>query len=74
VLIFTLIKKFLEDRKKGKWIEDLSKAVWSHNTFISRATNFTPFKLLFSEKAVTQEEIKYKRVRVMPEAVYNPTD
>jgi hypothetical protein len=31
-LIFTAIKKILEDQKKGKWVEELPRAVWSHNT------------------------------------------
>jgi hypothetical protein len=42
-LIFEAIKKILEDEKKGKWSEVMSKAIWSHNTTISRETNFTPF-------------------------------
>jgi hypothetical protein len=46
-LIFTAIKKILEDQPKGKWVEELSRAVWSHNISICRATKFTPFKLLY---------------------------
>jgi hypothetical protein len=52
-LMFTSVTECLEDQKKGKWAEELLKAVWSHNTSISRATNFTPLKLLFSEEVVT---------------------
>jgi hypothetical protein len=52
ICIFTSIKKCLEDQKKGKGANEFSKVVWSHNTSISIATNFTPFKLLFDEKAV----------------------
>jgi hypothetical protein len=52
-LMFTSVTECLEDKKKGKWAEELLKAVWSHNTSISRATNFTPLKLLFSEEVVT---------------------
>jgi hypothetical protein len=42
-LIFEAIKKILEDEKKGKWVEVVPRAVWSHNTTVSRATNFTQF-------------------------------
>jgi hypothetical protein len=42
-LIFEAMKKMLEGEKKGKWAEVMPTAVWSHNTKISRATNFTTF-------------------------------
>jgi hypothetical protein len=42
-LIFEAIKKILEGKKKGKRAEVMPKARWSHNTTVSRATNFTPF-------------------------------
>jgi hypothetical protein len=42
-LIFRAIKKILVGKKKGKWAEIMPRAVWSHNTTMSRATNFTPF-------------------------------
>jgi hypothetical protein len=50
-LIFEAIKK-LECKKKGKWVEVMPRAVWSHNTTVYRATNFTPFWLLFGAEAV----------------------
>jgi len=59
-IIFTSVKKRVEGGKKGKWAEELPKAVWSHNTTVSRATKFTPFKLLFGEEAVTLEELKHR--------------
>jgi hypothetical protein len=31
-LIFTAIKKILENQPKGKWAEELPRAEWSHNT------------------------------------------
>jgi hypothetical protein len=31
-LIFEAIKKILEGKKKGKWVEVMPRAVWSHNT------------------------------------------
>jgi hypothetical protein len=37
--------------------------VWSHNTTISRSTCFTPFKLLFGDEAITQEESKARSIR-----------
>jgi hypothetical protein len=51
-LIFEAIKKILEGEKKGKWAEVMPMMVWSHNTIVCRATNFTPFRLLFRAKAV----------------------
>jgi transposase InsO family protein len=46
-LIFTAIKKILENQTKGKWVEELPRAVWSHNTSVWRVTKFTRFKLLY---------------------------
>jgi hypothetical protein len=57
-LIFEAIKKIGE--KKGKWAEVMPRAIWSHNTMICRATNFTPFRLLFGAEAILPEEIKNK--------------
>jgi hypothetical protein len=59
-LIFEPVKKILEGEKKGKWAEVMSKAIWSHNTSVCRATNFSPFWLLFGSEVVTPEEIKHK--------------
>ena len=42
----------------------MPSAIWSHNTIESRATKFTPFKLLYDEEAVTPEEIKLKSWRI----------
>jgi hypothetical protein len=42
-LIFKAIKKILEGEKKGKWAEVMPRAIWSHNTTVCKATNFTPF-------------------------------
>jgi hypothetical protein len=33
--------------------------VLSHNTMVSRVTNFTPFRLLFEAEAVPPEEIRH---------------
>ena len=48
---------------KGKWVDELPKVVWAHNTTVSRSTNFTPFKLLYREEAMTLEEIKFQGPR-----------
>jgi hypothetical protein len=73
-LIFTAIKKILENQPKGKWAEELPRAVWSHNTSICRTTKFTPFKLLYGEEPVTTEEIKLRNSRTKTEATYSPTE
>jgi hypothetical protein len=59
-LVFEPIKKLLEGEKKGKWAKVMPRAVWSHNTIVSRATNFTPFQLLFGTEAVLPKEIKQR--------------
>jgi hypothetical protein len=58
-LIFEAIKEIIEGKKKGKWAEVMPTAVWSHNTTVSRATNFTPFQLLFRVKVVLPKDIKH---------------
>jgi hypothetical protein len=52
-------KKILEDQLKGKWRVEFPRVVWSHNASVSRATNSTPFKLLYGKELVTPEEIKF---------------
>jgi hypothetical protein len=64
-LIFSGIKKCLFDQKKGKWVDELPKVIWSHNTTVPRATGFTPFRLLFGTEAMTPEEIKNESMRVL---------
>jgi hypothetical protein len=64
-LIFSGIKKFLFDQKKGKWTVELPKVIWSHNTTVSRATGFTPFRLHFGTEEMTPEEIKNEIMRVL---------
>jgi hypothetical protein len=62
--MFLGIKKCLYDQKKGKWTNELPKVIWSHNTTVSRATSFTPFRLLFGIEVMTPEEIKNESMRV----------
>jgi transposase InsO family protein len=52
------ITKSLVGLPKGKWTKELSKLVWNHNTSVSISTNFTPFKILFRDIAVTPKEAK----------------
>jgi hypothetical protein len=42
--------------KKGKRAEVMLKLIWSHNTSLSMATNFSPFWLLFGAEVITLEE------------------
>jgi transposase InsO family protein len=64
-IIFSGIKKCLFDQKNGKWIDELPRVIWSHNTTVSRATGFTPFRLLFGTEEMTPEEIKNESMRVL---------
>ena len=61
-IICTGISKCLVGLPKGKWVDELP-LVWAHNTIVSRSTNFTPFKLLYREEAMTPEEIKFQGPR-----------
>jgi len=63
-IILQGISRRLHGRPKGKWEEELTLVIWSHNTSESRATKFTPFKLLFEEEAVLLEEVTHKSPRV----------
>jgi hypothetical protein len=74
-LIFEDIKKILEGEKKGKWVEVMPRAVWSHNTTVCRATNFTPFRLLFGAEAVLLlEEIKHQSLHTTAEVPPCPSE
>ena len=64
-IVFSTISKTLFNLRKGRWTEELPKVVWSHNTRASRATGFTPFKLLYGEEAMLPEEFKHQNLRVM---------
>jgi hypothetical protein len=62
-IIMTGIMKLIFNQPRGKWPEELIKVVWSHNTTVTRSTGFTPFKLLFSDEAITPEEAKTGSIR-----------
>jgi hypothetical protein len=61
-------------QNKGKWVDELPKVIWSHNTTVSRATGFTPFRLHFGTEAMTPEEIKNESMRVLKEKEIEEVD
>jgi hypothetical protein len=63
--IFSAIKKCLFEQKKGKWADELSRVIWSHNTTESRTTKFTPFRLLYGAEAMCPEELANESARVL---------
>jgi hypothetical protein len=67
-IIMTRIMKLILNQPRGKWIDELIKVVWSHNTIASRSTGFTPFKLLFGDEAITPEEAKTRSIRTTASA------
>jgi hypothetical protein len=67
-IIMTGIMKLIFNQPRGKWLDELIKVVWSHNTTTSRSTGFTPFKLLFGDEAITPEEAKTGSIRTIASA------
>jgi hypothetical protein len=64
----TRIMKLIFNQPRGKWLDELTKVVCSHNTTMSRSTGFTPFKLLFGDEAITPEEAKAGSIRTTASA------
>jgi transposase InsO family protein len=64
-IIITGIMKLIFNQPKGKWPDKLIKVVWNHNTVVSRSKGFTPFKLLFSDEAITPEEVRTGSIRTL---------
>jgi hypothetical protein len=62
------IMKLIFNQPRGKWPDELIKVVWSHNTTTSRSTCFTPFKLLFGDKAITPEKAKAGSIKIAASA------
>jgi hypothetical protein len=62
-IIITGIMRSIFNLPKGKWLDELVKVVWNHNTVISRSTGFTPFKLLFGDEEISPEEAKIGSIR-----------
>jgi transposase InsO family protein len=63
--VFSAINKFLFDQKKGKWADELSRVIWSHNTTESRTTKFTLFRLLYRAEAMCPKELTNESARVL---------
>jgi hypothetical protein len=55
------------DQKKWKWADEMSRVILSHNTTESRATKFTPFRLLYGAEAMCPEELVNQSARVLAE-------
>jgi hypothetical protein len=49
-------------------------AVWSHNTTVYRAMNFTPFQLMYGAEAMLPEEIKHRSLRTTTDIVSCPNE
>jgi hypothetical protein len=64
-IIIIGIMKSIFNQPRGKWPDELIKVVWNHNTVVSRSTGFTPFKLLFGDKAITPEEARTGSIRTL---------
>jgi hypothetical protein len=64
-IIMTVIMKSIFNQPNGKWLDELIKVVWSHNTVVSRSIGFTPFKLLFGDEAITSEEARTGSIRTL---------
>jgi hypothetical protein len=56
-VIFTGIKRNITELPKSKWVEELPRVIWSHNTTTSKTTQFSPFKLLYGEEVMLLEEL-----------------
>jgi transposase InsO family protein len=41
-IIMTGIMKLIFNQPRGKWLDELIKVVWSHNTTMPRSTRFHP--------------------------------
>jgi hypothetical protein len=62
-IIMVGMMKLIFNQPRGKWPDKLIKVVWSHNTVVSRSVGFTPFKLMFGDKAITREEVRTESIR-----------
>ena len=58
VIIFSSINKMHVQSEKGKWADELSKVVCLHNTSESKATKFTPFRLLYGAEPLKSSNIE----------------
>jgi hypothetical protein len=52
----------------------MPRALWSHNTTVCRAMNYTPFQLLFRAEAVLKEEVKHQSLHTTTDASSCPNE
>jgi hypothetical protein len=52
----------------------MPRVVWRYNTTVCRATNFTPFRLLFRAEVVLPKEIKHQSMRTTAGAAPCPNE
>jgi hypothetical protein len=64
----------LKGEKKDKWAEVMLTVVWSHNTTVCRATNFTPFQLMYGAEAMLPNEIKHQCLWATAENTVYPSE
>lgn len=67
-LIFSALKKRIFGSKASTWAEELPGILWVHRTTATRATGFTPFRLLFGEETMSPEEANNQSLQVRMEA------
>jgi hypothetical protein len=67
-------KRYWREKRKEKWAEAMPTAVWSHNTTVCRATNFSPFWLMYGAEAVLLEEIKHQSLWTTTETIACPNE
>jgi hypothetical protein len=67
-IIIIGIMKSIFKLTKGKWPDKLVKVVWNQNTVVSRSTEFTLFKLLYGDKAITPKEARIGSIRTLASA------
>jgi len=48
----------------NKWVEELSSVLWSLRTTPSRATEYTPFFMVYGNEAVIPTDLKYGSPRL----------
>ena len=61
-IIVSGLKKRLDDAK-GKWVEELSRVLWTYQTTPCRSTRETPFSITYGAKAVIPLETGFPMLR-----------
>ena len=64
-IILNGISKKLVGLPTGKWVDELTNVVWSHNTSVSRAMGFNSFKLLYAEETMTPKGNRHRSLSVI---------